>query len=68
MAVEIWAHRGNSCQFPENTMVAFASALALGADGLELDVHFTSDQQIVVTHDLQFAETISDYILKINPK
>ena len=24
--------------------------------------------QIVVTHDLQFAETISDYILKINPK
>ena len=51
MAVEIWAHRGNSFQFPENTMEAFASALALGADGLELDVHFTSDQQIVVTHD-----------------
>ena len=24
--------------------------------------------QIVVTHDLQFAETISDHILKINPK
>ena len=24
--------------------------------------------QIVVTHDLQFAESISDYILKINPK
>ena len=27
MAVEIWAHRGNSFQFPENTMEAFASAL-----------------------------------------
>lgn len=51
MAVEVWAHRGNSCQFPENTLEAFESALALGSDGLELDVHMTCDQQIVVTHD-----------------
>ena len=29
MAVEIWAHRGNSFQFPENTMEAFASALGI---------------------------------------
>lgn len=51
MSVQIWAHRGNSCQYPENTMEAFASALSVGADGLELDVHLTSDGQIVVTHD-----------------
>ncbi len=51
MAVQVWAHRGNSSQFPENTMEAFSSALSLGADGLEIDIHLTSDDQIVVTHD-----------------
>ena len=59
MAVQIWAHRGNSSEFPENTMEAFSSALAIGADGLELDVHFTQDQQIVVTHD-ECIERVSD--------
>lgn len=51
MAVKIWAHRGASGHAPENTLAAFQMAAELGADGIELDVHFTRDRQVVVTHD-----------------
>src|SRR5690349_4626569 len=47
----IIAHRGASGQAPENTMKASELAYKQGADGLELDVHLTSDRRIVVTHD-----------------
>lgn len=36
---------------PENTMAAFERAIALGADALELDVHVTADDEVVVVHD-----------------
>jgi len=45
------AHRGASAEAPENTLAAFARALALGADGLELDVRVTRDGVPVVIHD-----------------
>lgn len=45
------AHRGGSKLAPENTLAAFENALALGADGFELDVHPTRDGQLVVIHD-----------------
>ncbi len=48
---EIWAHRGASGSAPENTMEAFRLAYEMGADGIELDVHYTKDQQLVVIHD-----------------
>src|SRR5262245_27865170 len=47
----IIAHRGASREAPENTLAAFARALELGADGIELDVHRTADGAIVVHHD-----------------
>jgi len=47
----VFAHRGGSALAPENTMAAFDHAIALGADGLELDVHLSSDQAVVVHHD-----------------
>lgn len=47
----IIAHRGASKQAPENTMPAFKKALELGAGGIELDVHFSSDGHLMVTHD-----------------
>ncbi|NLB20250.1 MAG: glycerophosphodiester phosphodiesterase [Clostridium sp.] len=47
----IYAHRGNSSKYPENTMLAFESAIALGADGIETDVHLTKDGVLVITHD-----------------
>ena len=51
----ITAHRGNSAELPENTMAAFDSAIALGADWIELDVHATEDGQLVVLHDFDTA-------------
>jgi len=44
-------HRGLSATFPENTLVAFAAALAAGADGIEGDLHLTADGEIVLMHD-----------------
>lgn len=52
---EIIAHRGASREYPENTLAAFAAALALGADGIELDVHATRDGVLVVHHDVDVA-------------
>ena len=48
---QIWAHRGFSHSYPENTMAAFHAALSLGVDGLELDVHLSRDGHLVVIHD-----------------
>jgi glycerophosphoryl diester phosphodiesterase len=46
-----FAHRGGAALRPENTIDAFDHGLALGADGLELDVHLTRDGVVVVHHD-----------------
>jgi glycerophosphoryl diester phosphodiesterase len=51
MFPEIIAHRGAPREALENTLPAFRLALAQGADGIELDVHATSDGVIVVHHD-----------------
>ncbi|MDD4102453.1 MAG: glycerophosphodiester phosphodiesterase family protein [Kiritimatiellae bacterium] len=51
----VTAHRGNSGEFPENTMPAFESALALGADWIELDIYLSKDGQVVVCHDTDTA-------------
>ncbi len=48
---EIIAHRGASGQELENTLAAFRLAIEQGADGIELDVHFTADGVPVVHHD-----------------
>src|SRR3954469_901634 len=47
----VFAHRGGSGLAPENTLAAFDNGLALGADGLELDVHLSRDGAVVVHHD-----------------
>jgi glycerophosphoryl diester phosphodiesterase len=47
----VFAHRGGSGLAPENTIAAFDTGLALGADGLELDVHLSRDGVVVVHHD-----------------
>lgn len=55
--VDIYAHRGCSGEFPENTMAAFEAACAIGADGIELDVQMTKDGEIVVIHDERIDRT-----------
>lgn len=47
----IWAHRGASGKYPENTILAFTKAAQMGADGVELDVQLTRDGRLVVIHD-----------------
>ena len=44
-------HRGASGYEPENTLIAFQKAIDLKADGIELDVHLSSDGVLVVIHD-----------------
>ncbi|MDX6741967.1 glycerophosphodiester phosphodiesterase family protein [Actinocorallia sp. A-T 12471] len=49
--VEIQGHRGARGLRPENTLPAFAHALALGVDAVEFDVGFSADGVVVLHHD-----------------
>lgn len=50
--VQIFAHRGFSGYYPENTMLAFQKvAEETVADGIELDIQLTKDGEIVIMHD-----------------
>ena len=66
----VWAHRGASGYAPENTLAAFQKAVDLGADGVELDIQLTKDDQIVVIHDEMIDRTsdgkgwVKDYTLE----
>lgn len=64
------AHRGFSGRYPENTNIAFAKALTEGyCDGIEVDVHMTKDNKVVIIHDSKLDRTttgtgyIKDYTL-----
>ncbi|CAH2716330.1 Glycerophosphodiester phosphodiesterase [Neobacillus rhizosphaerae] len=56
---QIFAHRGYSASFAENTMGAFVEAEKARADGIELDVQLTKDGEIVVIHDEKVDRTTS---------
>ena len=51
------AHRGGSLLWPENSLLAFRNALALGADFIEFDVHLSRDGEVVVIHDATLDRT-----------
>lgn len=65
----IFAHRGASGDYPENTLLAFKKAICLGINAIELDVHKCSDDNLVVIHDEDIERTfkgkglIKDYTL-----
>jgi glycerophosphoryl diester phosphodiesterase len=67
---QIFAHRGYSAAFAENTMRAFLEAEKAGADGLELDVQLTKDGELVVIHDEKVDRTtngngfVKDFLYK----
>jgi glycerophosphoryl diester phosphodiesterase len=56
----VWGHRGASARAPENTLAAFALALAEGADGVELDVRRCATGEVVVLHDPTLLRTAGD--------
>lgn len=49
--VLVIAHQGGEGLRPSNTLAAFDNAVALGVDVLEMDVHATADNQLVLIHD-----------------
>ena len=51
------ACRGDREYFPENTISAFESAVSKGADGIELDVHYTKDKKLIVHHFFNLGHT-----------
>lgn len=53
----MFAHRGGAGLAPENTLAAFENAVALHADGVELDVRASSDGRVVVHHDSTLERT-----------
>lgn len=55
----VFAHRGGAALRPENTLAAFDHGLALGADGLEFDVHLARDGVVVIHHDATLERTTS---------
>ncbi len=55
----IVAHRGSSATTPENTLAAFRQAIRDGADAIELDVHLSKDNEVVVIHDATLRRTTS---------
>ena len=45
------AHGGAKALWPENTQMAFDSAMAMGVDALEMDIQLTRDGILVLHHD-----------------
>lgn len=68
--MDIFAHRGVSGHYPENTGAAFYAASKLPIAGIELDVHLTADGELVVIHDETIDRTsngtgyVKDYTLQ----
>lgn len=46
-----FAHRAGDATLPENTAEGIAHSLALGYEGVEIDIHATSDGVFVLLHD-----------------
>ena len=55
--IGVTAHRGNSVEFPENTLPSFQGGIDAGADWVELDIRKTKDGQIVISHDADTKRT-----------
>jgi glycerophosphoryl diester phosphodiesterase len=52
-------HRGAKGYVAENTLASFEKAIELGVDGIELDVHLSSDGKVLVIHDETIDRTTS---------
>ena len=57
--MKVFAHRGFSYRYPENTLLAFKEALKLDIYGIELDVHKSKDGKLVIIHDEDIKRTFT---------
>lgn len=53
----VFAHRGSKSNNPENTLAAFREAIRVQSDGIELDVHLSLDNELIVIHDEKIDRT-----------
>ncbi len=53
----VFGHRGAKAYAPMNTLPAFELAIQQGADGVELDAHFSKDREVVIVHDFMVDAT-----------
>ena len=65
MSFKIIAHRGESFDAPENTLASVNLAWERGADAVEIDVHLSADNKIVVIHD-STTKRIGNYNQKVS--
>ena len=60
------AHRGNSLEYPENTLISFRNAVKeIGVDVIETDTHLSKDNEFIISHDLDISR-VSNNIGKIS--
>jgi glycerophosphoryl diester phosphodiesterase len=57
----VFGHRGAKAYAPMNTLPAFELAFQQGADGIELDVHFSKDRELVIIHDFTVDATTNGH-------
>ena len=50
--IQVYAHRAGRGLLPEQTLPAYAMALRIGCDYVDMDINMTADNVLVVTHDL----------------
>lgn len=53
----VQAHRGSTTDYPELTLAAFEAAVEAGADRIEMDLAITSDDEVVLMHDVSVNRT-----------
>lgn len=56
-------HRGNPSKYPEETIQSDNSAFADGADYVELDLHVSKDNVLVVSHDRDLARVVGSSVI-----
>jgi len=63
-----FGHRGDSNNFPENTIASYRSAIKNGLNAIELDVMLTKDNRLVCSHnfDLECETSGTGFIDKID--
>lgn len=55
--MKIFAHRGASGRYPENTILAYEKAIDEGAWGIELDAHYHPSGEFILLHDSYLEST-----------
>ena len=53
----IFAHRGDSGNYPENTLESYRSAAAISPDYIEADIRLSADGEVVISHDNNLKRT-----------